>query len=479
MKDAVESVTGKINLDPKKNGGGSIRPPKGSRRFAILRVGKLKGMGKIGAAAQHNLRERDTANARPEDADHNIHLAGAKTAAEVLELWKERAPEKVRTNAVHALEYVVTASPEAMASMGHTTSEAYLRDAFAWVQEKHGTENILSAVIHKDETTPHLQVMLIPIDERGKLNARDFVGGKAKLSAMQTNFAERVGQNYGLERGIEGSGARHDEIRNYYGRVNDNATLSFTAPERVSGGLLGLGRESDEDWRERVSEGTSAAVRAAAAHGSEKRRELEHELRETKLRLSDTGEKLKAERLMVNAMTIAHNIVAHEGEDRPQRIAKFERDYLERGVHFTDQVKNTIDDLLDDMGARGFWHIEQERLAREGVADDRDPFADYRLRSDSYEIASSAEEHQEVIRLLHENTTDAQYDSFRRGDLTAIDHITSDEVFSRQLLMEVELNNRAIGFEMSSEVENLMSDSRDFLKETLGEDRERGYENEL
>ena len=108
-----------------------------------------------------------------------------------------------------------------------------------------------------------------------------------------------------------------------------------------------------------------------------------------------------------------------------------------------------------------------------------DRFAELKARSsDDYMLTNSAEEHQEVIRLLKENTTDAQYDRFRRGDLTAIDHITDDKVFSRQLLMQAEMNNRSTGFEMSDETERLMTDSRDFLKDTFETDRDRGYENE-
>lgn len=113
------------------------------------------------------------------------------------------------------------------------------------------------------------------------------------------------------------------------------------------------------------------------------------------------------------------------------------------------------------------------------VRPERDPFEHYRARSgDDYLLTNNAEEHQEVIRLLKENTTDAQYDRFRRGDLTAINHITDDPVFGRQLLMQAEMNNRATGFQMSWETERLLSDHRDFLKDTFETDRDRGYENE-
>jgi hypothetical protein len=108
-----------------------------------------------------------------------------------------------------------------------------------------------------------------------------------------------------------------------------------------------------------------------------------------------------------------------------------------------------------------------------------DPFAHYRARSgDDYSLTNNREEHLEVVQLLKENTTDAQYDRFRQGDLTAIDHITDDPVFGRQLLADAVLNHRSMGFRVSDETERLLSDHRDFLKDTFETDRDRGYDHE-
>jgi hypothetical protein len=126
---------------------------------------------------------------------------------------------------------------------------------------------------------------------------------------------------------------------------------------------------------------------------------------------------------------------------------------------------------------------QRAREAREAAAGPErpkeDPFARYRAQSrDDYLLTKSAEEYQEVIYLLKTNTTDAQYDRFRRGDLSAIGHITTEPVFSRQLLMLAELDNRSTGFRMGHDLERLMSDNRDFLAKTFETDRDRdhGYE---
>ncbi len=95
-----------------------------------------------------------------------------------------------------------------------------------------------------------------------------------------------------------------------------------------------------------------------------------------------------------------------------------------------------------------------------------------------YSLTKTAADHHEVMRLLKENTTDAQYNRFRTGDLSAIEHITRDPVFSRQLLVEVEASNRATGFDLTQEQEDCMTAARDHLKGVFAEefDQDRDYE---
>ena len=177
-------------------------------------------MGQIAASAQHTFRERETPNADQERTPENEILVGPDNAKQLCQAWSDRAPDKVRSNAVRAVEYLVTASPEAMKRMNRAGQDSYFRDALQFLQDKHGKENILSAVVHRDETTPHLSVTVIPLDDRGKLNARQFLGGRDRLRQMQTDFAEQVGKTYGFERGIENSRARHRTIRQFYTEID-------------------------------------------------------------------------------------------------------------------------------------------------------------------------------------------------------------------------------------------------------------------
>ena len=120
------------------------------------------------------------------DIDNEIKAAGART----------------RSNSVLALDTLYTASSEFF--QGKTNEEKFFRDCLKFHERHFG--HIISAVIHYDETTPHLHVISVPLTQDGRLSARDVIGNKAQMSKAQDEFFEQVGKGYGLERGIHMDG---------------------------------------------------------------------------------------------------------------------------------------------------------------------------------------------------------------------------------------------------------------------------------
>ncbi|PLY42313.1 hypothetical protein F159LOC_21445 [Lelliottia sp. F159] len=200
--------------------------------YAILRVKKLKSEVAILGSLRHTFREQPTPNADPDLLASNT-LYGAQSTAEAMNEFRRRLPEKVRKNAVLALEYLITASPEAMQGKNRVEQDAYLSDSLKWLKEKHGAENVFFGAVHRDELTPHLAVYVMPKDDVGKLNCRKFLGEQGALRQMQTDFADRVGKQHGLRRGIEGSKARHQTVSRFYSTIQNSA--SETAPKALLG----------------------------------------------------------------------------------------------------------------------------------------------------------------------------------------------------------------------------------------------------
>jgi len=179
--------------------------------YAIMRMAKIKSKRDVVMTLQHNTRERMPANADPEKTRKNLVHGG--TVAESLVRFDGLMPEKVRANAVQAVEMVFTASPEFNGNWG-----GYLQDALKWGLETFGIDpekkDIRPAIgyaVHHDESTPHLHLVVVPLKD-GKLNARHFIGGaRERMAELQEDFYQKVGKKYELERGRprEETRARH------------------------------------------------------------------------------------------------------------------------------------------------------------------------------------------------------------------------------------------------------------------------------
>ena len=80
--------------------------------YTVLRFEKLKTFGDIGGAESHNKRERPTHNADAERTEQNRYLIGSKSD-NIRQLVKSKiGNQKIRSNAVLAIECVMSASPE-------------------------------------------------------------------------------------------------------------------------------------------------------------------------------------------------------------------------------------------------------------------------------------------------------------------------------------------------------------------------------
>ena len=183
--------------------------------YAIYRTAKLGSFGEIGGSLSHTYRTRNTPNADENKAHLNEH--SLQTYNSCFEAIKNSIPEKRRKNAVLCIEHLITTSPD-WSGWGTEKEQEFFNKSLEFVKKKYGSENVIAHSIHRDETTPHLIVYVTPIDEKGGLNAKKWLGGRSKLSQTQTDFANEV-KNLGLERGLENSKARHKTIKQFYAEI--------------------------------------------------------------------------------------------------------------------------------------------------------------------------------------------------------------------------------------------------------------------
>ena len=116
-------------------------------------------------------------------------------------------PTKVRKDAVLMCSFVVGSDRKFFGELSPSEQQQFFAECTRFFAEHYGEGNIISAVVHMDETTPHLHLNLIPI-AGGRLCAKKLFDRKA-LTALQTDLHREVGAKWNLQRGKEGSQAKH------------------------------------------------------------------------------------------------------------------------------------------------------------------------------------------------------------------------------------------------------------------------------
>ena len=122
-------------------------------------------------------------------------------------------PTKVRKDAVLMCSFVVGSDREFFGRLSPGEQQQFFVDCARFFAERYGEENIISAVVHLDETTPHLHLNLIPIAD-GRLCAKTLFDRK-ELQNLQTDFHSVVGKKWNLQRGKEGSTTKHLDTAAY------------------------------------------------------------------------------------------------------------------------------------------------------------------------------------------------------------------------------------------------------------------------
>ena len=125
-------------------------------------------------------------------------------------------------------------------------------------------QRVLHAVVHVDETTPHLHLNLIPIAE-GRLCAKQLFDRKA-LQELQTDFHSFVGKKWNLQRGKEGSTAKHLD------------TMSYKVKMMKDDAVAAVLQASEAERRKEAAEKSQAHVEQTTLKLEEKRKQLQREV---------------------------------------------------------------------------------------------------------------------------------------------------------------------------------------------------------
>ena len=209
--------------------------------FVVLHMEKAHGSDS--GTTAHIERSIIPRNADPTRTHLNRKLIeypdGVKDRSAAIQRRLEEAglTRKVGSNQVRAIRINVSATPEDMERIQREGRlDEWCADNLKYFADTFGKENIVAAHLHMDEKTPHMHVTLVPIvkgerkrrkrEEQAKKRYRkkpadsvrlcaDDIMSRLKLKSYQDSYAAAMAK-YGLQRGIDGSEARHVSTQQYY-----------------------------------------------------------------------------------------------------------------------------------------------------------------------------------------------------------------------------------------------------------------------
>ncbi|MGR3159699.1 MobV family relaxase [Vibrio vulnificus] len=187
----------------------------------ILRFEKIKSMPNIRQSGAHQFRHHsDTPNADPAKKSRNHIFLGSGNLGRDVQERLDKLTTQPRKNAVLAMDGLVTLSPELFNKKGNLN--IWANRTKDWLKERFG-ENLVSAVVHLDESSPHLHFTVVPLDEkpdgRKVLNARDMFD-KWQLADMQRSYNQAMKKYIPtVESPKHGSKAKHTTIKQFYSEL--------------------------------------------------------------------------------------------------------------------------------------------------------------------------------------------------------------------------------------------------------------------
>ena len=194
-------------------------------------------------------------------------------------------PTKVRKDAVLMCSFVVGSDREFFGKLSPREQQQFFVDCTRFFAERYGEDNIISAVVHMDETTPHLHLNLIPIAD-GRLSAKTLFGRK-ELQSLQTDIHSAVGKKWGLQRGREGSQAKHLSTAEFKAKkiveqANSEADRKLQTAQLNADGIVASAEQSTAETKQHAQEYLDGVIQSVENEKAKpipkRRRQAEEEI---------------------------------------------------------------------------------------------------------------------------------------------------------------------------------------------------------
>lgn len=201
--------------------------------YAIIRNEKLTRAQAMGAYKHNERKTKNHSNKNIDSSKTELNYYLKKTELSYIKEF-DRIKEKydlkgqIRSNSNIMCEMVFTSDQKFFDKIGYEESKRYFTESYNFIcnYKNLGEQNIISAVVHMDEDTPHMHLLFIPVvhttDKEGnkinKVCCRDFWRGKNSYRDLQNAYFKHISEKgFKLERGelVEVTNREHYSIQEY------------------------------------------------------------------------------------------------------------------------------------------------------------------------------------------------------------------------------------------------------------------------
>ena len=283
---------------------------------------------------------------------------------------------KIGSNQVRAIRINVSGTHEDMERIEREGRlDEWCTDNLRYFAFMFGKENIVAAHLHRDEETPHIHITLVPIvkgerkrrkrEEQAKKRYRkkptdtvrlcaDDIMTRLKLKSYQDTYAIAMAK-YGLQRGIDGSTARHKSTQQYYNETKKLADSLKAEVVELQERKEAAKEELRQAKKEVQTEKLRGAATTAAANiaesvgslfGSNKVKTLENENKDLHKRVSELETEAR-QREVQQAKHIQEITDAYE--QRHRKLSEF-TDFVKRYFPYVEKLMPMINFLRERLG---------------------------------------------------------------------------------------------------------------------------------
>lgn len=218
--------------------------------FLVLHMDKFK-KSDVRGIQSHNLRERKSRSNPDIDygrsaGNYELHQGASPNYAECIQRRIDDLllTKAVRKDAVHMCGLIVSSDREFFLKIGQEETQRFFAESAAFLAEFVGEENVISAMVHMDEATPHMHFMHVPVTRDGRLSANS-IYTRDSLKMLQTEFHRHLhSKGFDIQRGVEqepGAKKRHLNTREFKQQQEALNTLQADAAA-LEKEALALGR---------------------------------------------------------------------------------------------------------------------------------------------------------------------------------------------------------------------------------------------